>query len=151
MYVIYDASIGSCGVVWIVIAITVFAFLLPTSFASKCPNDRFKVVASHHDSFTLNFIYEEMHEANAFNRYYIAFGRDDKWTLTLVDPKTGDARGGELVLFKCKENQLGSVETIGEKTLHTEYTHKDPICCAASYLLDVGSDEKGDEEAAGGQ
>eukprot|EP01083_Nonionella_stella_P076360 208012_1 len=107
MYVIYDASIGSCGVVWIVIAITVFAFLLPTSFASKCPNDRFKVVASHHDSFQLNFIYKEgeMPEDLTFNRYYIAFGRDDKWTLTLVDPKIGDASGDELVLFKCKENQ----------------------------------------------
>eukprot|EP01083_Nonionella_stella_P153728 494282_1 len=127
-----DATRASCGVVWIVIAITVFAFLLPTSFASRCPNDRFKMVASHHDSFTLNFIYEEMHEAHTFNRYYIAFGRDDKWTLTLVDPKIG----GEFVSFKCKENQLGSVEIIGEKTLHTEYTHKDPICCAASYLLD---------------
>eukprot|EP01083_Nonionella_stella_P168510 569090_1 len=127
-----DATRASCGVVWIVIAITVFAFLLPTSFASKCPNDRFKMVASHHDSFTLNFIYKGMAERNTFNRYYIAFGRDDKWTLTLVDPKIG----GEFVSFKCKENQLGSVEIIVEKTLHTEYTHKDPICCAASYLLD---------------
>eukprot|EP01084_Bolivina_argentea_P019111 35545_1 len=129
-----DATRASCGVVWIVIAITVFAFLLPTSFASRCPNDRFKMVASHHDSFTLNFIYEEMHEAHTFNRYYIAFGRDDKWTLTLVDPKI--TPGVEFISFKCKENQLGSVEIIGEKTLDTEYTHKDPICCAASYLLD---------------
>eukprot|EP01083_Nonionella_stella_P076358 208010_1 len=123
MYVIYDASIGSCGVVWIVIAITVFAFLLPTSFASKCPNDRFKVVASHRDSFTLDLIYDpKMPGQNEFNRYYIAFGRDDKWTLTLVDPKIGR----RFVSFKCKENQLGSVEIIGEKTLDTEYTHKDP-------------------------
>eukprot|EP01083_Nonionella_stella_P006132 17778_1 len=133
-----DATRASCGVVWIVIAITVFAFLLPTSFASKCPNDRFKMVASHRKSFTLNLIYndDQMPDPRTFNRYYIAFGRDDKWTLTLVDPKIGDASGDELVLFKCKENQLGSVEIIGEKTLDTEYTHKDPICCAASYLLD---------------
>eukprot|EP01083_Nonionella_stella_P006136 17795_1 len=129
-----DATRASCGVVWIVIAITVFAFLLPTSFASKCPNDRFKMVASHRKSFTLNLIYndDQMPDPRTFNRYYIAFGRDDKWTLTLVDPKIG----GEFVSFKCKENQLGSVEIIGEKTLDTEYTHKDPICCAASYLLD---------------
>eukprot|EP01084_Bolivina_argentea_P019110 35542_1 len=128
-----DATRASCGVVWIVIAITVFAFLLPTSFASRCPNDRFKMVASHRDSFTLDLIYDpKMPGQNEFNRYYIAFGRDDKWTLTLVDPKIG----GEFVSFKCKENQLGSVEIIVEKTLHTEYTHKDPICCAASYLLD---------------
>eukprot|EP01083_Nonionella_stella_P006135 17794_1 len=133
-----DATRASCGVVWIVIAITVFAFLLPTSFASRCPNDRFKMVASHRANFKLDLIYnkEEMPERHTFNRYYIAFGRDDKWTLTLVDPKIGDASGDELVLFKCKENQLGSVEIIGEKTLDTEYTHKDPICCAASYLLD---------------
>eukprot|EP01083_Nonionella_stella_P006133 17783_1 len=141
-----DATRASCGVVWIVIAITVFAFLLPTSFASKCPNDRFKMVASHRKSFTLNLIYndDQMPDPRTFNRYYIAFGRDDKWTLTLVDPKIG----GEFVSFKCKENQLGSVEIIGEKTLDTEYTHKDPICCAASYLLDADSDEKGYEEAA---
>eukprot|EP01083_Nonionella_stella_P308102 1085651_1 len=131
-----DATRASCGLVWIVIAITVFAFLLPTSFASRCPNDRFKMVASHRANFKLDLIYnkEEMPERYAFNRYYIAFGRDDKWTLTLVDPKI--TPGVEFISFKCKENQLGSVEIIVEKTLHTEYTHKDPICCAASYLLD---------------
>eukprot|EP01084_Bolivina_argentea_P019113 35549_1 len=93
------------------------------------------MVASHRANFKLDLIYnkEEMPERHTFNRYYIAFGRDDKWTLTLVDPKIGDAGGDDFVLFKCKENQLGSVETIGEKTLDTEYTHKDPICCAASY------------------
>eukprot|EP01083_Nonionella_stella_P229263 811680_1 len=134
-----DATRASCGLVWIVIAITVFAFLLPTSFASRCPNDRFKMVASHRANFKLDLIYnkEEMPERHTFNRYYIAFGRDDKWTLTLVDPKIGR----RFVSFKCKENQLGSVEIIGEKTLDTEYTHKDPICCAASYLLD-GEDMK---------
>ena len=116
---------------------SIFVFLLVQSLLTntrKCPNRQFKIIARHHQQFDMKGIGTA--ESNTANRYYVAFGSDGKWVVTLVDAMTADHT---YIKFKCKENYWGSVEPIVAPTKKEDALKKyhAPICCVAPYTIDA--------------
>lgn len=116
-------------------------FLLTIYFVSRCvsvdntqcPNDAFVFVAKQSDLFYLNT--DESNKKIYGDRYYIAYGYDGHWTITLVDAKypgpqatKGATVVGKDQLFKCKAEYWRSAVELADAAK--------AICCMAKLEID---------------
>eukprot|EP01083_Nonionella_stella_P155872 504160_1 len=124
-----NATRAGYGLISIVFVIAMFLFLLPTTFAMDCPNAKFKPIASYTKTKKTTFDLSAFdNKKKKENHYWLAFGRNGRWTLTMITAKTDTMQFNK---FNCDESSWGTVSVI-----NMEDEFSEPICCIAPCTID---------------